>query len=232
MNKTTQALDEMIANILATLGSSKFWVTIGGMATSIYLAYSTGGKEAAIIAGAAAIGLPLTYVAAKTYQNTHGENAVPAAEAPKPIPSPSLEAPVLYNPTVDREYQPVEPEPPKVDVSKVGAYDYLFDDLAKWADEVYARVMTNPPTMPVIAYNKATANLTLRELKEYRRSAAIEDFRGQQETVFPYSDFEDTLRNKMCEDKDIHGAISSVWTDAKSHWWNFAVDMWDYNENK
>jgi len=64
----------LLAKFLDTIGSTKFWFTLIGMGLAGYAAYKTGGSIGAILAALAFLGLPGTYVVAKTYQNTHGEN--------------------------------------------------------------------------------------------------------------------------------------------------------------
>jgi len=74
MSKTKVALDEALANAIHVFGSSKFWITLIGLGLNAYMAYLLGGKEGVILSVAGSLSIPIAYIGAKTYQNTHGKN--------------------------------------------------------------------------------------------------------------------------------------------------------------
>ncbi len=82
MPETKAALDKMVANILSTIGSAKFWITLLMLIGTGLAAY--GFQDPLIKAIMAILGVLTggTFVASKTYQNTHGINAATTAGAP------------------------------------------------------------------------------------------------------------------------------------------------------
>lgn len=88
-----------IKDSLATaISSQKFWFTLLGMAGAGITAYlNQGNATAVILAMITFLGLPTTFVAAKTYQNTHGVNS-----------------PEVIAETIKQESIPVPVEAPKI----------------------------------------------------------------------------------------------------------------------
>ncbi len=108
MNETIKALDQLVSKLLVNLLSTKMWVTAGGMILSAWLAYQVGGKEAALAAIAASLGLGGIYTGAKTYQNTHGNNSINGNGTQAEVRSPPATPQQQQQPSA----QPAQPAQP------------------------------------------------------------------------------------------------------------------------
>lgn len=75
MTEFKAELHKLLLKIITNLGSSKIWLSIAGIGLSCYMGFKYGGTEGLILSLAGSIGIPLVYVGAKAYQNTHGANA-------------------------------------------------------------------------------------------------------------------------------------------------------------
>jgi len=76
MERTKEAIDKFLAAVITAISSQKFWFSLLGMAATGYVAWLNQGDIVSVVAAILGfLGIPVTFITAKTYQNTHGMNA-------------------------------------------------------------------------------------------------------------------------------------------------------------
>ena len=188
MNEIKAELHKLLLKAIIALGSTKIWLTLIGMGLSAFMGWRTGGIEGLIIALAGSLGLPLTYVVAKAYQNTHGANAPEAinnkapAVTPIDITQPSIEQPVIS--LVKDRIVAMQ----KLVTTDEGMWDYLKGALGNRIKTLLQHMLDLNPNLKTLDAVKEVVDTYLGKCLTIDECAAINAYLGLPEVIHANTD--------------------------------------------
>jgi len=146
-------------------------------------------------------------------------------------PAPEKTGPVFERPEYEKHATVTAPIVPRERPSNIVNIPQQFmPEVERW----FAMADTNPPKMPTLSLPGA-ASFTPDQLREARGQAAFTEFNKQLVSILP-----DELKGKLAQEAlpavgckaiaAVSAAIFDALQEAKSNWFTFAMDSWNYQE--
>ncbi len=230
MEKTLQALDELIAKLVNTLVSTKFWVLVATMALAAFIALKSGQDVwGALVAALTAVIGGGVYTFSKMKQNIaymqNGQTKKISGAIVKTDIPPIEETPDM------RCLPPVRPVPivdtmPSFD----GRDNVLVEAQKKMISDWFIRSVLSPPVIPDIPKPEATLYTDIVKRDEERLYQAKVEFMNQALELYPLDETLDVLKLRKDCDVNIWDRVNYHHRDAMGRYMDYGLALWRYRE--